>query len=184
MVASGKSELGWFNPFSTNIPLLYPLKTSETLRFSDVFMGYKNRTLVENGLNTDFVQVFGWHWRKLEEAEATIHRSFIKNLFSWKISKFCVFLKKAGCSFIKKDTPTQVFFLYLSETFLLSRGYEKIYQTKFTWKRLWWSFFIKVADLQLTANLDWPRYMYSLGFSEIFQNIWFTEKIPVAIGVF
>ena len=110
MVASGKSELGWFNSFSTNIPLLYPLKTSEILRFSDVFMGYKNRTLVENGLNTDFVQVFGWHWRKLEEAEATIHRSFIKNLFSWKISKFCVFLKKAGCSFIKKDTPIQVFF--------------------------------------------------------------------------
>ena len=38
------------NPFSTNVPLLYPLKTSENLRFSDVFRGYRSRALVENGL--------------------------------------------------------------------------------------------------------------------------------------
>ena len=30
------------NPFSTNIPLLYPLKRSENLRFSDVFRGYRS----------------------------------------------------------------------------------------------------------------------------------------------
>ena len=39
-----------FNPFSTNVSLLYPLKTLENLRFSDVFRGYRSRTLVENGL--------------------------------------------------------------------------------------------------------------------------------------
>ena len=39
-------------PFSSNVPLLHPLKTSENLRFSDVFRGYKIGTLVENGLNT------------------------------------------------------------------------------------------------------------------------------------
>ena len=38
------------NPFSTNVPLLYPLKTSENLRFSDVFRGYRSGTLVKNGL--------------------------------------------------------------------------------------------------------------------------------------
>ena len=38
------------NPFSTNISLLYPLKTSEILKFSDAFRVYKNRTLVENRL--------------------------------------------------------------------------------------------------------------------------------------
>ena len=38
-------------PFSTNVPLLYPLKTSEDLRFSDVFRGYRSGTLAENGLN-------------------------------------------------------------------------------------------------------------------------------------
>ena len=38
-----------FNPFSTNVPLLYPLKISENLRFS-VFRGYRYGTLVENGL--------------------------------------------------------------------------------------------------------------------------------------
>ena len=33
------------NLFHTNVLFLYPLKTSENLRFSDVFGGYRNRTL-------------------------------------------------------------------------------------------------------------------------------------------
>ena len=41
-----------FNPFSTNVPLLYLLKTSENFQFSDVFRGYRSGTLVENGLKT------------------------------------------------------------------------------------------------------------------------------------
>ena len=36
------------NPFSTNVPLLYPLKTSENL---DFFSGYESGTLVEKALN-------------------------------------------------------------------------------------------------------------------------------------
>ena len=42
-----------FNPFSTNGPLLYPLKTSENRRFSNVYRGYRGGTLVENRLKTD-----------------------------------------------------------------------------------------------------------------------------------
>ena len=38
------------NPFPTNVPLVYPVKTSENLRFSDFFKGYTNETSVENGL--------------------------------------------------------------------------------------------------------------------------------------
>ena len=38
-------------PFSTNVPLLYPLKT-ENQRFSDVFRVYRYAALVENGLKT------------------------------------------------------------------------------------------------------------------------------------
>ena len=38
------------NLFSTNVPLLYPLKTSENRMFSDIFRGYRSGTLVENGL--------------------------------------------------------------------------------------------------------------------------------------
>ena len=38
------------NPFSTNVPLLYPLKTENHRRFSDVFRGYRSGTLAENGL--------------------------------------------------------------------------------------------------------------------------------------
>ena len=38
------------NPFSTTVPLLYPLKISENQRFSNVFRVYRSTTLVENGL--------------------------------------------------------------------------------------------------------------------------------------
>ena len=47
----------YVHPYSTNVPLLYPLKTSEKQRFSDVFRGYRSRTLVENGLM--LIPIFG-----------------------------------------------------------------------------------------------------------------------------
>ena len=37
------------NPFSTNVPFLYPLKI-ENLRFYDVFRRYRSGTFVEYGL--------------------------------------------------------------------------------------------------------------------------------------
>ena len=37
--------------FQPNVPFLNPLKTSENLWFSDIFRGYRNETLGENGLN-------------------------------------------------------------------------------------------------------------------------------------
>ena len=37
--------------FSINASLPYPLKTSENLRFSAVFRGYRRETLVENELD-------------------------------------------------------------------------------------------------------------------------------------
>ena len=52
------ADLGFLNltnPFSTNVPLLYPLKTSESQRFSDVFRGYGSVSLIENELNFDYV---------------------------------------------------------------------------------------------------------------------------------
>ena len=42
-------------PFSTNVPLLYPIKTSEMWRFSDVLGGYKSGTLVENGYYGQYI---------------------------------------------------------------------------------------------------------------------------------
>ena len=39
----------YVNLVSTNVPLLYPLKTSENLQFSDVVRGYRSETLVKNG---------------------------------------------------------------------------------------------------------------------------------------
>ena len=40
----------YINPFSTNVSVPYSLKTSENLRFSDIFRGYRSRKLVENWL--------------------------------------------------------------------------------------------------------------------------------------
>ena len=34
-------------PFSANVPLLYPLKTSENQRFADVFKEYRSKTLIK-----------------------------------------------------------------------------------------------------------------------------------------
>ena len=39
-----------FKPLMSSVTFLYPLKTSENLRFSDVFRGYKNLTLDINEL--------------------------------------------------------------------------------------------------------------------------------------
>ena len=44
------SSLSSLNPFLINAPILYPLKTPENQRFSDVFRGYKIGTLARNGL--------------------------------------------------------------------------------------------------------------------------------------
>ena len=56
------------NPFSTNVPLLHPLKTSVTLRFSDVFRGYRSRILVKNGLMENYtscaVKYTNFFWRQ------------------------------------------------------------------------------------------------------------------------
>ena len=54
MIAS-KSSTGDYgnNPFSTNVPLLYPLKTSENLSFSDVFRRYRSGALVEHWISND-----------------------------------------------------------------------------------------------------------------------------------
>ena len=52
------------NPFSTNVPLLYPLKTSENRRFSNVFRGYRSGTLVENGLSEPLFRAAGYGKRE------------------------------------------------------------------------------------------------------------------------
>ena len=47
----------------TNVPLLYPLKTSENRRFSDVFKGYRSGTLVVNGLiQKSFMKIYFVLW--------------------------------------------------------------------------------------------------------------------------
>ena len=42
--------MGLLNPFVPNTPFLYPLETSENLRFSDVFRGKRKSALGTNRL--------------------------------------------------------------------------------------------------------------------------------------
>ena len=46
-----ETSINFFNPFQATGPFLYPLKTSENRRFSNVSRGYRNGTLASNGLN-------------------------------------------------------------------------------------------------------------------------------------
>ena len=48
-----KSLIKYINTYSPNVTFLYPLKTSENIRFSDVFRGYRNVTLGEYGLRNN-----------------------------------------------------------------------------------------------------------------------------------
>ena len=49
----GKRYSWWvINPLLANIPILYPLKTSENRRLFGLFKGYKMQTLVINGSST------------------------------------------------------------------------------------------------------------------------------------
>ena len=53
-----KTSRDFLDPFSTNVPLLYPLKTSVNQRFSGVFRSYRSGTLVENGLRYKLITEF------------------------------------------------------------------------------------------------------------------------------
>ena len=41
------------NPFLANVPILYPLKTTESSWLSGVFSGYKMGTLARNGVSSN-----------------------------------------------------------------------------------------------------------------------------------
>ena len=49
-IITGRKKREVLNPLMFSVTFLYPLKTSEKHRFSDVFRGYKNLTLDINGL--------------------------------------------------------------------------------------------------------------------------------------
>ena len=63
------NTLSHINPYSPNVTFLYPLKTSENRRLSDVFTGYRNVTLGEYGLSSSSrillqafqkIEIFDW----------------------------------------------------------------------------------------------------------------------------
>ena len=48
--SQSESTIDTLNPFLVNVLFLHPLKTSENLWFSNIFRGYRNGTLLWNGL--------------------------------------------------------------------------------------------------------------------------------------
>ena len=49
--------IGIFNPFLTNVPILYPLKTPENIWFSGVIMCYKMGAMTRNRLKSTFKSI-------------------------------------------------------------------------------------------------------------------------------
>ena len=74
----------WFS----NVPFLYPLKTSENQRFSDVFRGYRNRTLDWIGLiNNLFTVKHSW-WGSNPQT----HKKELTVIKPWTISSETLFI--------------------------------------------------------------------------------------------
>ena len=78
----------YINLFSNKVPLLYPLKTLENQRFSDVFRGYSSGTLVENGLK--------WNACKLSLFNLTHFQPIFHFYTPWKHQKPSDFLMFSG----------------------------------------------------------------------------------------
>ena len=74
-----------------NVPLLYPLKTSENQKFSDVFRGHRSGALVENGLKPDSLLPKKFFFRSIESPLKVMKNDFyftMKALLVLKIFKF------------------------------------------------------------------------------------------------
>ena len=80
----------FFNPFATNVPPLYPLKTSENLGFSDPFRGSRSGTLVENGLIGSFLLFFEGQWKvfNIQMLQPGNNFSLVTEIFQflWQVS--------------------------------------------------------------------------------------------------
>ena len=71
------------NPFLANVPILYPLKTPENQRFSDVFRGYKMGTLARNGLIIK-VTVIGQRFKYQKENSVHMQQLVRRRRRRWK----------------------------------------------------------------------------------------------------
>ena len=90
----------WLNPYSPNVTFLYPLKTLENLRFSDVFRGYRNVTLGEYGLKLAnkipiFFPIF-IQFSEFRTISVSFGNLFYSNTFWWN---------QAICNFYSHLTP-------------------------------------------------------------------------------
>ena len=91
-----------FNPFSTNVSFLYPLKILQNIRFPDVFRGHRSGTWVENGLNRNKIQ-----WSPLilvSEIQSVLHNIQFNTLhkkwsFPLRISSVNVTKSAVSCGF-------------------------------------------------------------------------------------
>ena len=167
-----------FYPFSTNVPLLYPLKTSENLRFTDVFRGYRSGTLVESGLSFKFFCV------SILITETVVHytsgRKGSMNLCLFVLLP-ASFIGIGTLLFFRNSACCQLLmwgFAWQSQKFWEKSSLGKNYQkwSKMTQKWRLWPFFVEVCH---------QIWVYKLEYNEItnrvviFCNKYVSEKILV-----
>ena len=95
------------NLFHANVLFLHPLKTSENLRFSHVFRGYRNRILAWKELMV--CKFAGSH---IDTLRCSVKKVFLKILqYSQKntCARVPFLIKLQAWTFIKKETLVQVF---------------------------------------------------------------------------
>ena len=90
-----------FKPFQTNVLFLYLLKTSENLRFSDVFRGCSNGKLDWNELNSQFPKASS-HKLRISQKRKTkknivqrtqqIYYTSATKILLWYIDEFVLFI--------------------------------------------------------------------------------------------
>ena len=79
------------NPLMSSVTFLYPLKTSEKRRFSDVFRGYQNETLDINGLRKDIVLFIFFSIVFFESIQ------ILKSIPRYRVHHISVYLKTLSC---------------------------------------------------------------------------------------
>ena len=70
---NGSEQFPWvsFDPFHATCLFIYPLKTSESQRFPDVFRGSRKRPVVWNGL---ILSIFETHFVECKEMKTIIFK--------------------------------------------------------------------------------------------------------------
>ena len=106
-----------FQPyFQANVHFLYPLKTPDNQRFSDVFRGYRNRTLVWNMLIKFISTFYEVHQKIFVFCKMQLKHGFFRKYFQQYLLHSCILsalLDTQGAGPTHLEIFTFIYLLYI-----------------------------------------------------------------------